>query len=257
MIFAFATPRIIVTNRVSDSIEKNIMERKMGNAATIIKFQPRVQPKKSSPKQKKITNLDGIKYFTRQQIQLLRRTVRDMAMVHASKNNITAIREWMAIDLLTSTGMRVSEASDFRCGDIRAGYGQSAVFVRNGKGGKSRTVEVPESLKKHLKSFLSWKAKIGENVGDDDYLLVGQRGPWTAQAIQQVVKKYLKQLGLYEPGKSVHSLRHSFAVEVYKAEKDLLAVKKLLGHSSIQTTMIYAQVLPEDLQRQVKGLWGA
>jgi integrase/recombinase XerD len=112
------------------------------------------------------------------------------------------------------------------------------------------------SPKKHLKGYLAWKAKVGEPVTDDDYLFAGQRGSWTAQAIQQIVKKYLKQLDLYEPGKSVHSLRHSFAVEVYKAEKDLLAVKKLLGHSSVQTTEIYAQVLPEDVQRQVKGLWG-
>jgi integrase/recombinase XerD len=236
----------------------------MGNTATILKFQPReqtqvlkeTQPKKTATRINKIRNVDGMKYFNRQQIQLLRRTVRDMAMVHASKNNVTAIREWMAIDLLTCTGMRVSEAADFRCGDILAGYGQSAVFVRNGKNSKSRTIEIPESLKKHLKGFLAWKQKAGESVGADDHIFAGQRGPWTAQAIQQVVKKYLKQLGLYEPGKSVHSLRHSFAVEVYKAEKDLLTVKKLLGHSSVQTTEIYAQVLSEDVQRQVKGLWG-
>jgi len=235
----------------------------MGNTATILKFQPKahapvpasVQAPKTTARIKKIRNVDGVKYFNRQQIQLLRRTVRDMAMVHASKNNVTAIREWMAIDLLTSTGMRVSEAADFRCGDIKAGYGQSAVYVRNGKGCKSRTIEIPESLKKHLKGFVSWKAQVGESVGDDDYLFVGQRGAWTVQAIQQVVKKYLKQLGLYETGKSVHSLRHSFAVEVYKVEKDLLAVKKQLGHSSVQTTEIYAQVMPEDVQRQVKGLW--
>ena len=130
----------------------------MNNTATILKFQPKahaseqasVQATKTTARTKKIINADGVKYFNRQQIQLLRRTVRDMAMVHASKNNVTAIREWMAIDLLTSTGMRVSEAADFRCGDIKAGYGQSAVYVRNGKGCKSRTIEIPESLKKHL-----------------------------------------------------------------------------------------------------------
>jgi site-specific recombinase XerD len=162
----------------------------------------------------------------------------------------------MAIDLLTSTGMRVSEAADFRCGDVRAGYGESSVFVRNGKGGKSRTIEIPESLKKHLKGFLSWKVSTGDPVGEDDFLFIGQRGPWTAQAIQQIVKKHLKNLHLYRPGMSAHSLRHSFAVEVYSVEKDLLAVKKLLGHTSLQTTQIYADVLTEDVQRQVKGLWG-
>jgi site-specific recombinase XerD len=230
----------------------------MANPATILPFLSMVKTagKKTPVKAKVVRNTDGVKYFNKQQIQLLRRTVRDMAMVHANKGNVTSVREWMAIDLLTSTGMRVSEAADFRCGDVRAGYGESSVFVRNGKGGKSRTIEVPESLKKHLKAFISWKTSIGEPVGEDDFLFYGQRGPWTAQAIQQVVKKYLKKIGLYRPGMSAHSLRHSFAVEVYKVEKDLLAVKRLLGHSSVQATQIYADVLTEDVQRQVKGLWG-
>jgi len=39
----------------------------------------------------------------------------------------------MAIDLLTSTGMRVAEASNIRCGDIKAGYSESAIFIRDGK----------------------------------------------------------------------------------------------------------------------------
>ena len=189
----------MASNRTLNSIENIILEIDMGNTATIFKFQPK-GPDKSTDRytgdenqeRPKIKNADGVKYFNRQQIQLLRRTVRDMAMVHASKNNVTAIREWMALDLLSCTGIRVAEAADFRCGDIRAGYGQSAVYIRNGKGGKSRTIEIPESLKKHLKGFLSWKVNNGEPVGDDDYLFIGQRGPWTVQAFQQVVKKYLK-----------------------------------------------------------------
>ena len=161
---------------------------------------------------------DGIKYYTKLQIQLLRRTVRDQAVVSATKGNKTQIKEWMAIDLITSTGLRVSEAADLRCGDIKSGYGQSAVFVRNGKGGKSRTIQVPESLKRHLNSYIAWKRTLNEATGVDDYVFVGQRGPWTAQAIQQIIKKYLKALDLYEAGKSAHSLRHSYAVELYRKE---------------------------------------
>ena len=93
-------------------------------------------------------------------------------------------------------------------------------------------------------------------TGDDDFVFVGQRGAWSRQAIQQLVKKYLKQLGLYENGKSVHALRHSYAVELYRKERDLRAVQKQLGHSSIETTQIYADVTVEDLQDQVRGMWG-
>lgn len=204
----------------------------------------------------KITNIDGIKYYSEAQIKILRRTVRDQAALDLDRNQVTGVREWMAIDLITSSGLRVSEAANVRCGDLKAGYGESALFVRDGKGSKSRTVQIPDSLKRHLKQFLSWKASRGEPTGPDDYLFIGQRGPWTAQAIQQLVKKYLKSLGLYENEKSVHALRHSYAVEFYKQERDLRALQKQLGHSSIETTQIYADVTAEDIQKQIRGLWG-
>jgi site-specific recombinase XerD len=162
----------------------------------------------------------------------------------------------MAIDLITSSGLRVSEAANVRCGDIKAGYGESALFVRDGKGAKSRTVQIPDALKKHLKQFIIWKASRGEPTSPDDYLFIGQRGPWTAQAIQFLVKKYLKLLCLYENEKSVHALRHSYAVEFYRQERDLRALQKQLGHSSVQTTQIYADVTVQDIQKQIRGLWG-
>ena len=201
---------------------------------------------------KKVKCIDGIKYFNQKQIKLLRRTVRDKA----DKGTITAIREWMAIDLLTCTGLRVSEAANLRCSDLKLRYGQSSIFVREGKGSLSGHVQIPEALKRHLKAFLFWKKEQGEAIGPDDYLFMGQRGPWTSQAIQQIVKKYLKTLGLYENGKSVHALRHSYAVQLYAQEKDLRAVQKQLRHRSIKNTQIYADVTNEAIKTQVQRLWG-
>jgi integrase/recombinase XerD len=198
---------------------------------------------------------DGFKYFNELQIKLIRRKSRNSAQLAKEKGNVTAVRDWMLIDLLTSTGMREAEAADMRCGDILAGYGQSACYVRNGKDDKSRTIQIPDSLRIHLKSFLVWKQEYGEPVGTDDYLFIGRRGPWTPWAVGEIVKKYLRQLGLYQNGKSAHSLRHSYAVQLYRQKRDLRAVQKQLGHSSIQTTQKYADVLTEDIQEQIKGLW--
>jgi integrase/recombinase XerD len=197
---------------------------------------------------------DGFKYFNEPQIKLIRRTVRDAAQLAKEKGQVTAVRDWMLIDLLTSTGMREAEAADMRCGDILAGYGESALFIRNGKGDKSRTIQIPDSLRIHLKSFLVWKQAQGEPIGPDDYLFVGQRGHWTPWAVGEIVKKYLRQLELYERGKAAHSLRHSYAVELYRQKRDIRAVQKQLGHSNIQTTEKYADVLTEDIQAQIKGL---
>jgi site-specific recombinase XerD len=116
-------------------------------------------------------------------------------------------------------------------------------------------VVVPQNLKTHLKGFLKWKQKRGEPTGKDDHLFIGQRGPWTAQALQQIVKKYLKQRNLYESGKSVHALRHSYAMQLYGRDKDLRTVQKQLRHVSIQSTLIYADTTDEEITSQVKGLW--
>ena len=196
-----------------------------------------------------------MKYLNLDQVRLLRRTVRDQALAANAKQQVTAIREWAAIDILTSSGIRVSECADLRCGDCRTGYGQSELFIRNGKGSKSRTVQIPQSLKSHLRGFLKWKQDQGEPTGENDFLFIGQRGPWTSQAVQQVVKKYLRKLALYERGKSCHTLRHSYACEYYRRGRDLRGLQKQLGHSSISTTQIYADGSNEDIQREIAGLW--
>ena len=206
-------------------------------------------------KSRVIRSADGFKYFNEQQIKLIRRTARDAAQLARQKGQVTAVRVWMLIDLLSSTGMREAEAANMRCGDILTGYGRSACFIRNGKGSKSRTIEVPDSLRKHLKSFIVWKEERGESTGDDDYLFIGQRGPWSPWAVGNLVKNLLKKLGIYEVGKSAHALRHSYAVELYRQKKDIRAVQKQLGHASIQVTQKYADVLTEDIQEQIKGLW--
>lgn len=224
--------------------------------ATIFNFPAgTVNRSRAKKDESRVKNIDGVKYFSENQIKMIRRAARDRAEIGEKKGNVTSIKEWVVIDLLTSTGLRVSEAANVRCGDLKIGYSENKIFVRDGKCHQSAHVIIPDALKKHLKAFLSWKQTQGESVGDDDFLFIGQRGAWTSQAVQQIVKKYLKQLGLYERGKSVHALRHSYAVELYAREKDLRAVQKQLRHVSIRSTMVYADVTDETIENQVKGLW--
>lgn len=221
----------------------------------VLEFREPTTRERENKSTKSVKNIDGIRYYNKSQIKLIRRTVRDRAENDLNRGKVTAIKEWVVIDLITSTGVRVNEAANLRCNDLKIGYAQEEIFIRNGKGSRSRTIQITKALKTHLRSFLRWKEERGEPTGSDAHLFVGQRGPWTNQAIQQIVKKYLKMLGLYENGKSVHALRHSYAVELYRQRRDLRAVQKQLGHASIQTTQIYADVLKEDIQEQIKNIW--
>ncbi len=80
----------------------------MRSKAHILPF-PKPGKKDEGPRRKAIPprTTDTIKYFSRNQIKLLRRTAREQAELDTQKGKITGIREWMAIDLLTSTGLRV------------------------------------------------------------------------------------------------------------------------------------------------------
>ena len=209
-------------------------------------------------RRKTTKSYDTVKYFTKDQINLIRGTARNNAdlALYKRRSRVGAFRVWMVIDLITATGLRVAKASDIRCGDIKSGYGQSELFVRDGKGHVSRTIQIPKTFKTHLNQFLKWKQNRSELTGKDDYLLIGQRGPWKPSGIQQTVKALLKNLNLYEQGRSVHALRHSCAFQLYKQQRDLRAVQKQLGHTHVQTTTIYADVSKEDIQEQITGLWG-
>jgi integrase/recombinase XerD len=222
------------------------------NAASVIKL----SGKKPARQPKAKRSADGFKYFTEPQIKLIRRTARDAAQLATEKDQVTAVRRWMLIDLLTSSGIREAEAANIRCGDLLTAYGHCAIFVREGKGSKSRTVQIPASLRTHLKTYLVWKQERGEPTAQDDHLFTGQRGPWTPWAVGAIVRTHLCRLGLYEAGKSAHALRHSYAVELYRQKRDIRAVQKQLGHASIQTTQRYADVLAEDIQAQLHNLWG-
>lgn len=221
--------------------------------AQIIQFPGTLSGKRRE--KRKPVSTDTIKYFSETEIKLIRKAAREGHEADLSKGRVTGVRNWMIVDLLTCTGLRVSEASNLKCGDLKIGYGQSEVFVQNGKGNVSGTVIIPVGLKTHLRSFLNWKQSQGEGTADSDDLFIGKRGKMTSQALQLIVKGYLRQLNLYQPGKSVHSLRHSYAVSLYSKEKDLRAVQKQLRHVSIQSTLVYADVSKTDLERQVRGMW--
>jgi site-specific recombinase XerD len=202
-----------------------------------------------------IKSKDGIKYLNTVQVNLLRRVAKEKGDLALARGNKGGVREWMLIDLLSSTGVRASEAANIRCGDLNIGYAESSIFIRCGKGRCSRMVYISSALRRHLKAYLRWKQGQGEPMGEDDHLFCGQKGYWTRQAVANIVRKYLKQLGFYKKGMAAHTLRHTYGMLLYRQEGNLRTVQKQLGHSSISTTQIYSDVMESDIMRQVNGLW--
>ena len=169
----------------------------------------------------------------------------------------SAIRDYLVVHLVLSTGLRVSEVANLRCGDVFVAAGKASLIVRRGKGGKPRSVRFTGNLRRHLLRYLGWKREIGEPAADDSPLLLSSRtgSSMTRRALQKAFKRCAAQAGL-SPHYSIHSLRHTYACHLYRASGwNLRLVQKQLGHSRVETTQVYADVMAPDLRRALERLY--
>ena len=201
--------------------------------------------------------LDEGKFLSTEEAMALLRAARRRAARATGSQRDVAIRDHLVIHLALSTGLRVSEVAALKCGDLFLGGEKSSLIVRRGKGGKPRTVAFNGEFKEHLTRYLRWKEDIGESVSAQVPLLASSatRGHMTTRAIQKAFKRCAKLAGL-SPHYSIHSLRHSYACHLYKASGwNLRLVQRQLGHSSIATTQVYADVMEPDMRRALERLY--
>lgn len=142
-------------------------------------------------------------------------------------------RERLMLRLAASCGLRRAEVAQVHTRDIvRDAIGYS-ILVR-GKGGRARTVPLPDSLAAEMLSH-----------GDGWVFPGAVDGHLSPQHVGDLVA------ALLPPGWSMHSLRHRFATAAYSVDRDLLTVQQLLGHASPVTTQRYVLVPGESLRSTV------
>jgi len=165
------------------------------------------------------------------------------------------IRDWAILHVALDSGLRVSEICALQIRDVILDTSHASVIVRDGKGGKKRGVRIGSALRDHLSEFIVWKASVGQSTSGRAPLFVSSRGgPLTRTAVYRIFRKHADAVGI--PARfSIHSCRHTYASMLYRAsEFNLRLVQKQLGHRSIQTTQIYADVLSEDAALAVEKL---
>lgn len=183
-------------------------------------------------------------FLTIEQVTKLKNHCRD----RAASGERNGIRDWAILHLALDTGLRVSEICSLKIRDIILEQEHASLIVRDGKGHKKRGVNVGDPLREHLLGFIDWKKKAAQSIGPSASLFISSRGghALTRTAIYRVFKTNARILGL--PSRfSIHSCRHTYASLLYRASKyNIRLVQKQLGHRSIQTTQVYADVLSED-----------
>jgi site-specific recombinase XerD len=156
-------------------------------------------------------------------------------------------RDIALITLMLHSGLRVSEVSSLRVGDIRISPRRGSVRVRGGKGEKFRTVPLNVDARKAVQAYLE---ELGEIEGDRS-LFVGKRGGrLKSSGIRYLVERYAYDARLEQV--TPHTLRHTFGKNLVDAGVSLDRVASLLGHESVDTTRIYTTPSEQDLQREVE-----
>ena len=199
-LFKFMVSENIIENNISKSIRAPKISKKLPNHLTI----------------------DEMNLFFNKSLDMIGMPLRDLSI----------------IDLLYSTGIRVSECASILISNIN--FKNNSIKIL-GKGKKERIVLFGDKTKKNLMRYIN-----EENIKIDGYLFISgnkksKNNYITTRTIYNIVKKYIKFVSSNEK-LGPHSLRHSFATHLLQTGSDLMAIKDLLGHSSLSSTQIYTHL---------------
>lgn len=147
------------------------------------------------------------------------------------------------IATLYECGLRRSELAGLKDADVDL-RGQTLKVL--GKGGKERIIPFGNNLAELL---IQWRERRNETFGNTDTFFVSLRGKaMTGEAVYRIVHRALESVpNLSRRG--AHALRHSFATDMLNSGADLLAIKELMGHSSVTTTVQYTHTTFKQLQQ--------
>ena len=171
-----------------------------------------------------------------------------MALLQTSFSGKTILRDSAMLELLYSSGLRVSELVKIKLGDIHFDAG----FVRiMGKGDKERVVPVNMRALEKAKQYMEEERPATLGKRQSPYLFVTRRGkPMSRQRFWQTLKAIGQKAGLEI---SPHTIRHCFATHLLEGGADLRSVQKMLGHSDISTTQIYTKVTTDRVKKVFKA----
>ncbi|NIA29595.1 MAG: tyrosine recombinase [Actinobacteria bacterium] len=160
------------------------------------------------------------------------------------------LRDLLILKIFYSTGLRVSELAQLKLQNINFADGTLRIL---GKRNKTRVIPIGKSLIRDLHTFLSQRKVLElKEVEYTEYLFVRtNKEPFTRQQIASIVNSYIKKITDKKKAHP-HALRHTFATHLLDEGADLMAVKELLGHSSLSTTQVYTHVSVEHLKRIYK-----
>lgn len=187
--------------------------------------------------------------MTRDDWARLRRWLRERVELAEARGAKTAIRNEAVVLTAVATGMRRSEIAALNVGDLRLHNESPFLIVRRGKGGKYREVPISPKFRAYLKRHLRFKESWGEPLDADAPLFVGARGRYTGNGLNRLFRKCCVAAEIRPL--HIHSARHFLGSQLYGISKDLMLVRKVLGHSRVATTQVYVELKDSHLRESL------
>lgn len=166
-------------------------------------------------------------------------------LLHAfDNNNFMGLRNSLILEILYSTGIRVSEITNIKLKDISM---SDKSVVITGKGNKQRNVYFGTLCLNLIDMYLKKSYPI-LNVNNSDYLILSKRGKKiNDREIRKIVADAAKISGI-DMKVSPHVLRHTYATHMLNEGADLRSVQELLGHENLSTTQVYTHLTNEKIR---------
>lgn len=168
--------------------------------------------------------------------------------------DIKSLRDRAILELLFSTGLRVSELCSLT-NDVDFTSGE---FSIRGKGGKIRVVFISEEARDTLRKYL----KLRKDMSDALFVQIGSEKkdgldmkPLTRRSVERIVKHCAVKAGISKKV-TPHVIRHCFATDLLSNGADIRSVQMMLGHANIATTQIYTHVTDAHLREVHKKFHG-
>ncbi len=191
------------------------------------------------------THAKIISYLTEDEKQHLIQTVENLATPFYKTRDIAIFK------LFLCTGIRVSELTNLKIPDLELhSKGISYIHVRR-KGGNEVQLPINNKTAYAIRIYLSKQKRTNLTA---PVFVSKNNNPLEANSVYHLVKHYLKKAGITKKKWGPHILRHTVGVSLRRQGVDIATIQNLLGHKKLETTAIYLNVEPQDLERAVQLL---
>ena len=165
------------------------------------------------------------------------------------------LRDKVMLSLMYASGARAQEICDLTVGNIQFNMKGATLNIK-GKGGKSRRIGIPDNCAKMLQKYISHRRL---SLKPDKHVFSSQtHEQMTVSCIEGIFRKYVRQAKTENPALfrehsyPPHSMRHSTASHMLEAGVPIVVIKNFLGHASLQTTQIYAELSQNTVDKHLK-----